>query len=99
MDTPFSSALPSIAPPAYSTLTYFRIPELSSAELPPYDRPPTSVVAVSVDPLAVELIGALPQRTMPPQFPEEGEEALDVKTIGFDAVPSALILAPCWIAI
>ena len=46
-------------------------------------------------PPTTELIGALPNKISPPQSPGPGVAVADVKIIGFEEVPSALITPPC----
>jgi hypothetical protein len=78
--------------PAYSILTYFRTPLLSKSLVPPNALPiPPSIVGSDV-----LLVFALPNITIPPQSPGVlSPTALpDVNTIGFAAVPSAIICAP-----
>jgi len=71
---------------------------LSFSILPPYGKFPISEVDVASPP-ATELIGALPKMISPPQSPALGVATFDVNTIGLEADPEALIVAPCCTAI
>ncbi len=58
--------------------------------------PPSTCNTPVPPPLPVKAVFtcALPQITIPPQSPERGTGELDVNTIGFSCVPSAMIFAP-----
>ena len=90
------SLLGSKAIPANSTRTYRKVPELSLSKLPPNCE---SVVGTIPSMLATPpgwLFFAKPSKTNPPQSPSlrAPTASLEVKIIGFAAVPSAMILAP-----
>ena len=84
----------SAAIPAYSIRTKRRIPLSSRGSVPPYWRPtPPSIVGAGS---SGRLVGALPNRMIPPQSPGPLEPAgwPLVNTIGLSAVPDAISLAP-----
>ena len=96
-----------ISLPAYSTLTKFKTPELSSGEAPPIIAvvdPSTTLsqAAVPLTSLLHLLIGALPKITIPPQRPlalsglvkDPSIAEAAVNLIGLDLVPLATIFEP-----
>ena len=79
----------SAAIPAYSILTYFRIPLLSASLVPPNGLPiPPSIVGSEL-----LFVFAHPKITIPPQSPGDLSPTFlpEVNIIGFSRVPSAII--------
>src|SRR4051812_36546405 len=84
--------------PAYSILTYLKIPLLSAGFCSwlmgvPYSPNPSllltppSISPIPDTPLNEALVGALPNSTTPDQSPRLGVAASEVKIIGLSAVP------------
>merc|ERR1719197_1236267 len=82
--------------PPYQIRTYCMVPELSASSEPPYVPSPDGRPSMeSVGPPAMV---ALPSTMTPPQAPDTGSwdaGRAEVKVMGLEAVPAAMILAPC----